>query len=60
MAVKVSEYRDMGYKKFQLKVGGTNVNEDIARIRSVAALLNEDDTLVADANTGWTMHEAGK
>ena len=31
---------------------------DIARIRAVRAALEPGDGLVADANTGWLMHEA--
>jgi L-alanine-DL-glutamate epimerase-like enolase superfamily enzyme len=53
----VAGYRDEGYRRFQLKVGG-DPNVDIARIRAVAAELQPGDKLVADANTGWLMHEA--
>ncbi len=59
MAAKVAGYRDEGYRKFQLKVGGA-VEDDIARIRACAAMLRPGDILVADANTGWTMHEAAR
>ena len=59
MAAKVAGYRAEGYRKFQLKVGG-GVVDDIARIRAVAAELEPGDILVADANTGWTMHEAAR
>ena len=31
---------------------------DIARIRAVAAVAHAGDRLIADANTGWTQHEA--
>jgi L-alanine-DL-glutamate epimerase-like enolase superfamily enzyme len=57
MARKVAGYRAEGYTRFQLKVGG-DPNVDIARIRAVRALLDPTDVLVADANTGWTQHEA--
>ena len=57
MARKVSGYRAEGYTRFQLKVGG-DPDLDIERIRAVRALLNPADRLVADANTGWTQHEA--
>jgi L-alanine-DL-glutamate epimerase-like enolase superfamily enzyme len=59
MAAKVAGYRAEGYRKFQLKVGGS-VEADIARIRACAAVLEPGDILVADANTGWTMHEAAR
>jgi L-alanine-DL-glutamate epimerase-like enolase superfamily enzyme len=57
MAAKVAGYRDEGYRRFQLKVGG-DPDVDIERIRAVRAALQPTDRLVADANTGWTQHEA--
>ena len=57
MARKVAGYRDEGYTRFQLKVGG-DPDTDIERIRTVRALLRPTDRLIADANTGWTQHEA--
>ena len=57
MAKKVAGYRAEGYTRFQLKVGG-DPDTDIARIRAVRAMLAPTDRLVADANTGWTQHEA--
>lgn len=57
MADKVALYRSQGYTKFQLKVGG-NPDTDIARIHAAAARLEPGDVLIADANTGWTQHQA--
>jgi L-alanine-DL-glutamate epimerase-like enolase superfamily enzyme len=57
MASMVGQYRSEGYRKFQLKVGG-DAADDIARIRAVAKELQPGDRLVADANTGWLMHDA--
>lgn len=57
MAANVAEYRRQGYTRFQLKVGG-NPDEDIQRIRAARNVLEPADRLVADANTGWTQHEA--
>ncbi len=57
MVAKVAGYRAEGYHKFQLKVGG-DPDTDIERIRSVAAVLERGDVLIADANTGWTQHAA--
>jgi len=57
MARRVAEYRSEGYRSFQLKVGG-DPDEDVERIRAVSAELQLGDRLVADANTGWLMHEA--
>jgi L-alanine-DL-glutamate epimerase-like enolase superfamily enzyme len=57
MAKNVQHYREQGYTRFQLKVGG-DPDTDIERIRAVRAMLLPSDRLVADANTGWTQHEA--
>lgn len=57
MAAKVSGYREEGYRRFQLKVGG-DPDTDIARIHTVAKELQPGDKLIADANTGWLKHEA--
>ncbi len=57
MAAKVDGYRREGYTRFQLKVGG-DPDTDIARIRAVNKMLKPGDRLIADANTGWTQHEA--
>ncbi len=57
MAAKVAGYRAEGYTRFQLKVGG-DPDLDIARIRAVRSILQPTDRLVADANTGWTQHDA--
>jgi cis-L-3-hydroxyproline dehydratase len=57
MAAKVSAYRAEGYTKFQLKVGGAP-DTDICRIKKVAERLQTGDVLVADANAGWSQHQA--
>ena len=57
MANRVAGYRAEGYRRFQLKVGGDPA-DDIARIRAVADKLLPGDRLIADANTGWLMHDA--
>jgi L-alanine-DL-glutamate epimerase-like enolase superfamily enzyme len=57
MAGRVAGYRAEGYRRFQLKVGG-DPDTDIDRIRAVSVQLQRGDKLVADANTGWLMHEA--
>lgn len=59
MAANIAGYRDEGYTKFQLKVGG-DANDDIERIHATRATLDKGEVLVADANTGWTRHEASR
>lgn len=57
MAARVGQYRAEGYKRFQLKVGG-DPSSDIERIRAASKQLKPGDRLIADANTGWLMHDA--
>ena len=57
MAKNVEKYAKEGYTKFQLKVGG-NAKEDIKRIHNAREVLAENHILVADANTGWSKHDA--
>jgi L-alanine-DL-glutamate epimerase-like enolase superfamily enzyme len=57
MAKKIAGYREEGYRRFQLKVGG-DPDTDIERIRQASTQLQPGDKLVADANTGWLKHEA--
>ena len=59
MAEKIACYRAEGYRRFQLKVGG-DPNVDIERIHQAREVLDATDKLVADANTGWTQHEAAR
>ncbi len=57
MAEDVSRYREQGYRRFQLKVGG-DPDEDIERTKAVLGVIEPGDILVADANTGWLPHKA--
>ncbi|MEM6690402.1 MAG: cis-3-hydroxy-L-proline dehydratase [Planctomycetota bacterium] len=57
MATNIAGYRDEGYTRFQLKVGG-DPDTDIDRIHATREVLPASHRLVADANTGWTQHEA--
>jgi L-alanine-DL-glutamate epimerase-like enolase superfamily enzyme len=57
MARKIAGYRDEGYRRFQLKVGG-DPDTDIERIHACRDILDRGETLIADANTGWSLHEA--
>jgi len=59
MAARVAGYRAEGYRRFQLKVGG-DPNVDVERIRAVRSVLDAEDVLVADANTGWLPHQAAR
>ncbi len=57
IAVSITGYRDEGYRRFQLKVGG-DTDIYVERVRACAAILDTGDRLIADANTGWLRYEA--
>ena len=57
MAEDVARYREEGYRRFQLKVGG-DPDVDVRRTKAVLRIVKPGDILVADANTGWIPHTA--
>ncbi|MET4736683.1 L-alanine-DL-glutamate epimerase-like enolase superfamily enzyme [Bradyrhizobium japonicum] len=59
MANLVKEFRQQGFRHFQLKVGG-DADGDIQRIKATSAMVEPGDGLVADANGGWTMNQAAR
>jgi L-alanine-DL-glutamate epimerase-like enolase superfamily enzyme len=57
MADRARKYRDEGYRRLQVKVG-LDPDEDVARIEAVRAAIGSDIVLFADANGGWSTHQA--
>ncbi|MGI9406363.1 MAG: mandelate racemase/muconate lactonizing enzyme family protein, partial [Hyphomicrobiaceae bacterium] len=57
MAARVAEYRDLGFRQFQMKVGEDPAT-DIIRFQKVAAAMKPGEVMDADANTGWKQHDA--
>lgn len=57
MAESAMRHQADGYRRFQLKIGGS-AEDDIARVEAVADALNPGSTLIADANRGWLPHQA--
>jgi L-alanine-DL-glutamate epimerase-like enolase superfamily enzyme len=57
MAERARKYRAEGYRRLQVKVG-LDPDEDITRIEAVRAAIGGDVTLFADANGGWSTHQA--
>jgi len=57
MADLVLKYREKGYRRFQLKLGG-DPEEDMWRISACYEKLYPKMVLICDANTGWTTHQA--
>ena len=58
MAERVAGYRAEGYRRFQLKVGGDPGRGHRAHPRRGRPCCKPGDRLIADANTGWLMHDA--
>ncbi len=54
---RVAEYRAEGYHKFQHQSRRRRALDDIARIKRSRRCCNRR-RLIADANTGWLMHDA--
>jgi len=57
MAAFVARERASGIRVFQAKIGDTAAR-DAERIEAIAAALGPDDTILADANGGWSRQEA--
>ncbi len=57
MAEFVAAKRAEGIHQFQLKIGDKPY-DDKARVERVLAATDERDTIIADANGGWTLQEA--
>jgi L-alanine-DL-glutamate epimerase-like enolase superfamily enzyme len=57
MAARAVAYVKEGYRRIQVKVG-LDPDEDIARIEAVRAAVGNGIVLFADANCGWSTHQA--
>lgn len=57
MAARAVAYVKEGYRRIQVKVG-LDPDEDIERMTAVRAAVGSDIVLFADANCGWTTHQA--
>jgi L-alanine-DL-glutamate epimerase-like enolase superfamily enzyme len=60
MVAQMKKARAQGFRIFQPKVGGENADDDIERIRALAAALEPGERMVCDANGGWTAHQAAR
>ncbi|MFI0843774.1 enolase C-terminal domain-like protein [Mesorhizobium sp. IMUNJ 23232] len=47
---EMRRYRDMGYEKFKMKIGGAPLREDIGRIEAALKLVGQAEDLAVDAN----------
>jgi L-alanine-DL-glutamate epimerase-like enolase superfamily enzyme len=51
-------YVEAGYKAVKLKVGGTTLDEDVARVKAVRQALGDDMNIMLDANRAWDVKTA--
>jgi L-alanine-DL-glutamate epimerase-like enolase superfamily enzyme len=47
---EMRRYLDLGYTVVKLKIGGASLDEDVARIEAVLALVNDGPSVAVDAN----------
>lgn len=57
-ADKATELVAAGFPRIQVKCGARSLEEDIASVRAVAAVMPSGMPLLADANRGWTQRQA--
>src|SRR5262249_19813688 len=57
MVARAKAYVAQGYRRIQVKVG-LDPDEDIERLTAVITALGRDIVIFADANCGWTTHQA--
>lgn len=60
IADEVADLRERGMAGMKFKVGGRTPEEDAARLREARRAAGEDFVLCADANQGYTPHEAAR
>lgn len=50
---EMSRYKDLGFTKFKIKIGGLPLEGDVARVAAVRDLIGPDAELALDANNAW-------
>lgn len=51
-------YRDLGYTRFKMKIGGAKLGEDVARIEAALSVIGDPDHLAVDANGRFNVSTA--
>ena len=54
----IRKYREMGYRGHSVKVGGSDIELDIRRIRHIEQNRLEGERILYDVNRAWTRREA--
>ena len=53
-----SEYRELGFDAFKMKIGGASLEEDLARIEAALGVAGEGSRLAVDANGRFDVDQA--
>ena len=58
LAEEISHYRDLGFTRFKMKIGGASLGEDLQRVESAAKAAGRPSALAVDANGRFTLDQA--
>jgi len=58
MMALINKYRSQGYIAHSAKVGGSDTDNDISRIRHIESQRNANEIILYDVNRAWTRREA--
>lgn len=50
---ELERYLELGFESFKIKVGGTTLAEDVARVKAARETIGEGRLLALDANNAW-------
>jgi L-alanine-DL-glutamate epimerase-like enolase superfamily enzyme len=58
LLANIGRYLDLGANAVKIKVGLPQLDDDVARVAAVREQLGASNTLMVDANYGWTVEQA--
>ncbi|HEX9869503.1 MAG TPA: mandelate racemase/muconate lactonizing enzyme family protein, partial [Candidatus Tectomicrobia bacterium] len=58
LIVECQGYVAAGYRAIKIKVGGTTLDEDVARVKALRQALGDDIAIMLDANRAWDVKTA--
>ena len=58
LLASVTRYLELGANAVKIKVGLPDLEDDVARVAAVSAQLGPQNTLMVDANYGWSIDQA--
>lgn len=54
----INQYRALGYSAHSVKIGGSDTDKDIERIRHIESIRRPQEIILYDVNRAWTRREA--